>query len=146
MRIRYSILLFLVSLSGYAQNDTLAISIKQADKIFLAANFQLMASAMNIEAQKAQEIQAQLFPNPVLTADFNAIDPENNQIFHVGSGGQKSLQIEQLILLGDLHTNGGTSATGLDEAIKIPIAHWSFSNWPETIVNQQIRQAINSFR
>ena len=54
MRIRYSILLFLVSLSGYAQNDTLAISIKQADKIFLAANFQLMASAMNIEAQKAQ--------------------------------------------------------------------------------------------
>jgi cobalt-zinc-cadmium efflux system outer membrane protein len=100
MRIRYSILLFLASLSGYAQNDTLALSIKQADKIFLAANFQLMASAMNIEAQKAQEIQAKLFPNPVLTADFNAIDPENNQIFHIGSGGQQSLQIEQLILLG----------------------------------------------
>jgi cobalt-zinc-cadmium efflux system outer membrane protein len=100
MRIRYSILLFLASLSGYAQNDTLALSIKQADKIFLAANFQLMASAMNIEAQKAQEIQAKLFPNPVLTADFNAIDPENNQIFHLGSGGQQSLQIEQLILLG----------------------------------------------
>jgi cobalt-zinc-cadmium efflux system outer membrane protein len=78
----------------------MTITIKQADKIFLAANFQLMASAMNIEAQKAQEIQAKLFPNPILTADFNAIDPENNKIFHVGSGGQQSLQIEQLILLG----------------------------------------------
>jgi len=89
-----------LSISASAQVDTITLSIKQADKIFLAANFQLMASAMNIEAQKAQEIQAKLFPNPVLTADFNAIDPENNQIFHVGSGGQQSLQIEQLILLG----------------------------------------------
>lgn len=100
MRIKYLIILLLISLSSYSQVDTLALTIRQADKIFLAANFQLMASAMNIEAQKAQEIQAKLFPNPVLTADFNAIDPENNQIFHVGSGGQQSLQIEQLILLG----------------------------------------------
>lgn len=100
MRIKYFIILFLISISAYSQVDTLALTIKQADKIFLAANFQLMASAMNIEAQKAQEIQAKLFPNPVLTADFNAIDPENERIFHVGSGGQQSLQIEQLILLG----------------------------------------------
>ena len=100
MRIKLFILLFLVSLTGYAQIDTLAITIKQADKIFLSANFQLMASAMNIEAQKAQEIQAKLYPNPVLTADFNAIDPENNQIFHLGSGGQQSVQLEQLIILG----------------------------------------------
>jgi len=100
MRIKYFIFLICLSISASAQVDTIALSIKQADKIFLAANFQLMASAMNIEAQKAQEIQAKLFPNPVLTADFNAIDPENNQIFHVGSGGQQSLQIEQLILLG----------------------------------------------
>jgi cobalt-zinc-cadmium efflux system outer membrane protein len=100
MRIKLFILLFLVSLTGYAQIDTLAITIKQADKIFLSANFQLMASAMNVEAQKAQEIQAKLYPNPVLTADFNAIDPENNQIFHLGSGGQQSVQLEQLIILG----------------------------------------------
>ena len=55
---------------------------------------------MNIEAQKAQEIQAKLYPNPVLTADFNAMDPENNQAFHVGSSGQQSVQLEQLIILG----------------------------------------------
>jgi cobalt-zinc-cadmium efflux system outer membrane protein len=100
MRIKLFLLLFFVSLTGYAQIDTLAITIKQADKIFLTANFQLMASAMNIEAQKAQEIQAKLYPNPVLTADFNAIDPENNRVFHLGSEGQQSLQLEQLIILG----------------------------------------------
>jgi len=100
MRSKYFIILFLISISAYSQVDTLALTIKQADKLFLAANFQLMASAMNVEAQKAQEIQAKLFPNPVLTADFNAIDPENERLFHIGSGGQQSLQIEQLILLG----------------------------------------------
>ena len=100
MRIKYILLPLFISLSGYAQVDTLALTIPQADQIFLAANFQLMASAMNIEAQRAQEIQAKLFPNPILTADFNAIDPENNKAFHVGSGGQQSVQIEQLILLG----------------------------------------------
>lgn len=100
MRNKLSILLFFSLLEGFAQGDTLSLTIRQADKIFLAANFQLMASSMNIEAQRAQEIQAKLYPNPVLTADFNAIDPENNQAFNVGSGGQQSLQLEQLIILG----------------------------------------------
>ena len=100
MRIKLFFLLSLVSLSGFSQIDTLTLTIKQADNMFLTANFYLMASAMNIEAQKAQEIQAKLYPNPVLTADFNAIDPENNRVFHLGSGGQQSFQLEQLIILG----------------------------------------------
>jgi cobalt-zinc-cadmium efflux system outer membrane protein len=100
MRIKLIILFCFTLFTGFSQRDTLALTIGQADKMFLAANFQLMASSMNIEAQKAQEIQAKLYPNPVLTADFNAIDPENNQAFHVGSGGQQSVQLEQLIILG----------------------------------------------
>jgi cobalt-zinc-cadmium efflux system outer membrane protein len=100
MRIKLSILFCFTLFSGFSQRDTLSLTINQADKMFLSANFQLMASSMNIEAQKAQEIQAKLYPNPVLTADFNAIDPENNQAFHVGSSGQQSVQLEQLIILG----------------------------------------------
>jgi cobalt-zinc-cadmium efflux system outer membrane protein len=81
--------------------DTLRISIKQADSLFLKANFKLLASAMNIDAQKAQVIQAKLYPNPVFTADFNAYDPEHAQAFHVNNtSGQKAFQLEQLILLG----------------------------------------------
>lgn len=55
---------------------------------------------MNIEAQKAQIIQAKLYPNPIFTADLNAYDPDNNKYFHLGKNGQKGFQLEQLILLG----------------------------------------------
>lgn len=80
--------------------DTLRVNIKQADSLFLANNFSLLASAMNIDAQKAQIIQARLYPNPVFTADLNAYDPENKKAFHVNNSGQKFFQLEQLILLG----------------------------------------------
>ncbi len=80
--------------------DTLKVSIKQADSLFLKNNFNLLAAAMNIDAQKAQIIQARLYPNPIFTADLNAYDPEHSQAFHVNNSGQKGFQLEQLILLG----------------------------------------------
>ncbi|GAB3413586.1 TolC family protein [Niabella aquatica] len=80
--------------------DTLRLGLEEADRIFLGKNFQLLASSMNIEAQKAQMIQAKLYPNPVLTTSFNAYDPENKKTLHVGQNGQAMVQLEQLILLG----------------------------------------------
>lgn len=88
------------SLQNLRAADTLRVNIKQADSLFLKNNFSLLASAMNIDAQKAQIIQAKLYPNPVFTADLNAYDPENKQAFHVSNSGQKFFQLEQLILLG----------------------------------------------
>lgn len=93
-------LMLLLAYSGKAQSDTLSISIAQADKVFLSTNYQLLATSLNIDVQKAQVLQASLYPNPVLTLDINAIDPENNKIFHLGNSGQQSIQLEQLILLG----------------------------------------------
>ncbi|CAM3805307.1 TolC family protein [Aquirufa aurantiipilula] len=92
--------MLLLAYSGKAQSDTLSISIAQADKVFLSTNYQLLATSLNIDVQKAQVLQASLYPNPVLTLDMNAIDPENNKIFHLGNSGQQSIQLEQLILLG----------------------------------------------
>lgn len=93
--------LFLLILSsvGFSQ-DTLRLSIQRADSIFLAKNYYLLAANMNVEAQRAQIIQAKIYPNPIFTADVNAYDPTNNQVFHVGKTGQKTFQLEQLILLG----------------------------------------------
>ena len=93
-------LMLLLAYSGKAQSDTLSISIAQADKVFLSTNYQILATSLNIDVQKAQVLQASLYPNPVLTLDMNAIDPENNKIFHLGNSGQQSIQLEQLILLG----------------------------------------------
>lgn len=98
--IRYIVFLFLLfSFSANAQ-DTLRITLQQADSIFLAKNFSLLAASMNIEAEKAGIIQAKLYPNPVFTAEVNAYDPDNRKAFHMGATGQKSFQLEQLILLG----------------------------------------------
>jgi len=91
--------IILTTFTIYAQ-DTLTLTIQQADSLFLKNNYQLLAQSMHIEAQKAQIIQAKLYPNPVFTADFNAYDPENNRYFHVGQTGHKAFQLEQLILLG----------------------------------------------
>ncbi|NBA85604.1 TolC family protein [Emticicia sp. CRIBPO] len=83
-----------------ASSDTLRISVQDADGLFLKNNYNLLASSMNIDAQRAQIIQAGLYPNPVFTGDFNAIDPENSKVAHLGKSGQKFFQLEQLILLG----------------------------------------------
>jgi len=76
------------------------LSLQQADSMFLANNFSLLASSMNIEAQKAQILQAKLYPNPTIGTDFNVYDPDNKQIFHIGSSGEKDFQFNQLILMG----------------------------------------------
>jgi len=84
----------------FAAADTLQVSLKQADQLFLKSNYQLLATELQISDQKAQLLQAKLYPNPSFTAELNAIDPENNQVFHLGSTGEQSFQLEQLILLG----------------------------------------------
>ncbi len=94
----FSFLFYIIISLGIAQ-DTLKISIHQADSIFLKNNLILLASSMNIKAQKAQIIQAKTYPNPLITADVNAYDPDNNKTFHIGQTGQKGFQLEQLILL-----------------------------------------------
>ncbi len=92
--------IFLAIVTKASDSDTLRISLKQADSIFLSTNYNLLASSMNIDAQKAQIIQAKLYPNPTVTVDVNAFDPQNNEVFHTGKTGQKSFQYDQLILLG----------------------------------------------
>jgi outer membrane protein, heavy metal efflux system len=85
---------------GAQTGDTLQLTLKQVDSIFFKTSFTLLAAQYNIEANKALEIQARLYPNPTFTADFNAYDPQNNREFHIGPTGQKAFGIEQLILLG----------------------------------------------
>jgi outer membrane protein, heavy metal efflux system len=95
-----SLFLIILGSSQLVAQDTLHISIRKADSLFQAKNYYLLAASMNIEAQKAQIIQAKVYPNPIFTADINAYDPGNNQAFHVGKTGQKVFQLEQLIILG----------------------------------------------
>jgi len=92
--------LFTLLYCSVSAQDTLKVNLKQADSLFLSRNYYLLAAGMNIEAQRAAEIQAALYPNPVASANLNMYDPENRKILHTGNTGQKLFQIEQLIMLG----------------------------------------------
>lgn len=84
---------------AYAQ-DTLKLSLPETEKRFLEKNLLLIASQYNISSAEALEIQARAYPNPVFSAEFNLIDPENKLVLHTGQSGQKVFGIDQLILLG----------------------------------------------
>ncbi len=98
--IRYFLFLFCFPLAAHATSDSLSLSIRQADSIFLANNYNLLAAALNIDAAQAKIIQARLYPNPVATVDVNAYRPDNKTYFNAGNAGQKAFQIEQLIVMG----------------------------------------------
>lgn len=91
--------LLFIPVKSFGQ-DTLFVDLSTADSMFFSNNYYLLASAMHVEVQRAQILQAKLYPNPVFTADLNTYDPDNHQAFHVGNSGQKSFQVDQLILLG----------------------------------------------
>jgi outer membrane protein, heavy metal efflux system len=85
--------------------EQLQLSVSEADNIFLTKNLDLLAGNLNVSAQKAAEIQARLYPNPVVSAEVNAVDPQHKKLFNAGAAGQKTLNAEQLILMGGKRRN-----------------------------------------
>jgi cobalt-zinc-cadmium efflux system outer membrane protein len=91
--------LFLLSVTVRAQSS-LSLTLAQTDSIFLKHNLMLLAQQYALSAQEALVVQARAYPNPTFTADLNAIDPQNNETFHIGRTGEKAFSVEQLIILG----------------------------------------------
>ncbi len=101
MRLILSLVLLLpCSIQLSAQITQTKMSLEDAEKMFLQNNLLLLAKQYNISAQQAYIIQARSYPNPIFSADFNIVDPQNHKYFHVDETGQKSFQVQQLILLG----------------------------------------------
>jgi cobalt-zinc-cadmium efflux system outer membrane protein len=101
MRLIISLLIVLYfSLTAYAQIQPNALSLQEAEELFLKNNLFLLAQQYNISIKEALIIQAKAYPNPTFNADFNVYDPQHSKAFHVDTGGQKSFQVQQLILLG----------------------------------------------
>lgn len=88
------------TLIGISQTQQTNITLDEAEKMFLKSNLILLAQQYNISAKQALVIQAKAYPNPTFNADFNVYDPQHNMAFHIDSSGQKSFQIQQLIILG----------------------------------------------
>lgn len=94
------ILAVFLSVNVSRASGPLKINLQQADSLFQTNNYNLLAASMNVEAQKAQILQARLFDNPVFSGNIHVFDSENRKLFMVGPDGEKAFQIDQLIKLG----------------------------------------------
>ena len=96
------LLLWCNGASAQVSTDTLRINLDSAERLFLTGNFTLLAQKYNIQAQKAQEIQAKLYPNPNLSVFYSLYNTETKKFFPAGNGvtgGELSAQLSQLVYL-----------------------------------------------
>ena len=77
--------------------DTLSLTIQDAEKIFLQNNLSLLAAKYNIYATRALIRQAKLWDNPVLSTDQNVYDQQGGFFKHDNNSGQVYIQVMQLI-------------------------------------------------
>lgn len=102
MRLLFS-LFFCVALlpACFAQTpppaDTLRLSLAQADSVFRQHNLLLLAGRFQVEASRAEALQASLTANPTLTVEASAYNNETRRVVDVGRQGQKVISIEQLL-------------------------------------------------
>jgi len=89
------IILLLIYFSTQAQ-DTLRITIVQADSLLLARNLALVASQYDVDMAGARKVQEKLFTNPELSTEWNLYNPTAQRWFDVGSKGQKIIQLEKV--------------------------------------------------
>lgn len=83
--------------SGQA-TDTLKLTLAESETFFQKNNLMILASHYRLSSVQALEIQAKLYDNPVISGELPAYSP-GRKWFDVGSSGQKSLGIDQLITL-----------------------------------------------
>jgi outer membrane protein, heavy metal efflux system len=83
-----------------APGDTLHIKLNDAEQLFLKNNLTLLAQKYNVDAVKAQIIQAKLFQNPSISFAQGIYNPNGSpKYFNVGSGGEESGEIDKEIHL-----------------------------------------------
>ena len=102
MKFLLFILISLQPVFGIAQKW---LTLSEAEQQLQKNNLLLLAEQYNINASQAALIQAKIWELPYLTVDFNAINPQQGRVFDIGSKGQKSLAVEQLIYLGGKKKN-----------------------------------------
>ncbi|MDQ8006206.1 MAG: TolC family protein [Pedobacter sp.] len=97
-------LLFICCTFGLAQasiaQDTLKLSITEAEKLFVINNYQLLLAKYEIEQAKADVITAKLFDNPEITHENLLYNHETKRFLETSyATGQFNTQVSQLFKL-----------------------------------------------
>jgi outer membrane protein, heavy metal efflux system len=81
------------------------LDLNASEEQFLKNNLLLLARHYNIDAAKAQTIQAKIWDLPFFSGEFNLINPTDGNVLDVAGRGQKAFAIQQLIYLGNKKKN-----------------------------------------
>jgi cobalt-zinc-cadmium efflux system outer membrane protein len=126
------ILLIRASMVACAQDmtnvvDTLRIDLKQAEKVFLDSNLQLLAEYYNIESNKALVQQAKLWDNPVLNTDQNIYT--HGKFFQHGNDKDGNPVGEYFVQVTQLIKTAGKRRKEINLAkTNVSIAEWQFKS------------------
>jgi len=93
-----------ISFGGFSSlaqphQDTLRLTLPEAEKMFLDSNLQLLAQRYNIDANEALVIQARLWPNPNFSIGHTLYSSQLRQFFPLGANDETTLELDQEILL-----------------------------------------------
>jgi len=93
-------LLFLCTPKAAKAQDTVHITLPEAEEQFIQKNLSLLAGKYNIDIAKAQVIQAKVYNNPTLSLNGNIYNPQLHKVFDVSNKtGQYDIGIQQVIRL-----------------------------------------------
>jgi cobalt-zinc-cadmium efflux system outer membrane protein len=99
-KLLFCCLFILLAANSVKAQDTLHITLQDAEKQFLDRNLQLLAEKYNISIARAQIIQAKLYNNPNLGINGNLYNPDRKKFFDIGNQtGQYDITIQQMISL-----------------------------------------------
>jgi len=80
-------------------HDTVGLSLREAENMFLKNNFDLLAARYQINEADAAVIQAKLWDNPNFSIEQGAYNNENKKWFDLSAGGESAVNLQQLIYL-----------------------------------------------
>lgn len=93
---------FLTGLNSKEESGSqpkLILSLKRAEELFLRNNLSLLVKRLEVDASKAEILQARLWDNPILSLDQNVYNQNTGRYLDTSKNGQTAIQIEQLFVL-----------------------------------------------
>ena len=81
------------------REDTVHITLQDAEGQFIQRNFLLLASKYQVSTADAAIIQAKLYPNPNFAIEQGVYNQDTKKWFDLSSTGETALSLQQLIIL-----------------------------------------------
>lgn len=109
-------------MTGAVQAQEFPVTLAQADSLFATHNLEALAAKYRIEQAEADEMQAKLWSNPVVSIDENVYNRFSKRFFDFGSKSEQVFSVDQLIYIAGQHANAVRLAKASGETARYEFA------------------------